>query len=122
MDIEPSGEGAARVTWRARGATEPTRAQFGAVVNCTGPSSDLHRVTDPLIAHLREAGQLQIDPLSLGLAVDDHYRVLRADGVALKSVRYVGPLLKAQRWEATAVPELRGHAKGVAQRLIPPYT
>jgi uncharacterized NAD(P)/FAD-binding protein YdhS len=114
VDIEVASPGEARVTWRARGAVEAAHGGFGAVVNCTGPSSDLRRVTDPLIAHLREAGQLKIDPLALGLAVDDQYRVLRQDGVALKNVRYVGPLLKAQWWEATAVPELRGHAARVA--------
>jgi uncharacterized NAD(P)/FAD-binding protein YdhS len=114
VDIESACPGSARVTWRARGAAQPVQCEFGAVVNCTGPSSDLRRVTDPLIAHLREAGQLQIDPFALGLAVDDEYRVLRQDGVALKNVRYVGPLLKAQWWEATAVPELRGHAARVA--------
>jgi uncharacterized NAD(P)/FAD-binding protein YdhS len=31
----------------------------------------------------------------------------------------VGPLLKARFWEATAVPELRGHARSIAQRLLP---
>jgi uncharacterized NAD(P)/FAD-binding protein YdhS len=78
----------------------------------------LRKVSDPLIAQLRDAGSLQIDDLALGLAVDEKYRVLRANGDALKNIRYVGPLLKAQRWEATAVPELRVHAKHVADQLL----
>ncbi|MEJ6024327.1 FAD/NAD(P)-binding protein [Ramlibacter sp. PS4R-6] len=118
LDVHANGDGLAHVTWRARGAAAPTESTFAAVVNCTGPSSDLRRVADALISHLRDTSQLQIDPLSLGLAVDDDYHVLRADGTPLRNVRYVGPLLKAQRWEATAVPELRVHAKNVADRLL----
>jgi uncharacterized NAD(P)/FAD-binding protein YdhS len=118
LDIHANGDEAALVTWRARGARDTTTSSFSAVVNCTGPSSDLRKVSDPLIAQLRDAGSLQIDDLALGLAVDEKYRVLRANGDALKNIRYVGPLLKAQRWEATAVPELRVHAKHVADQLL----
>jgi hypothetical protein len=31
----------------------------------------------------------------------------------------VGPLLKADYWEATAVPELRAHAARLAEALLP---
>lgn len=118
LDIRANGDGLAHVTWRARGADTPATSAFAAVVNCTGPSSDLRRVADPLIANLLERGQLQADALALGLAVDEDYHLLRADGTPLRNVRYVGPLLKAQRWESTAVPELRVHAKNVADRLL----
>ena len=50
--------------------------------------------------------------------MDADYRVLRSDGQPPKAVRYVGPLLKAQLWEATAVPELRVHARNVAERVV----
>jgi uncharacterized NAD(P)/FAD-binding protein YdhS len=115
VEAAEAGEESVLVTWRPRGASQVATARYRAVVNCTGPSSDLNRVRDPLIAHLRDRGALSVDPLSLGLAVDADYRVLRRDGRPLKAVRYVGPLLKAQLWEATAVPELRVHAKKAAQ-------
>lgn len=118
LDIDANGGGLAHVTWRARGATVPITSTFAAVVNCTGPSSDVRRVADTLISGLRESGQLQADALALGVAVDEDYRLLRADGTPLRNVRYVGPLLKAQRWEATAVPELRVHADIVAGKLL----
>jgi uncharacterized NAD(P)/FAD-binding protein YdhS len=117
VDVAPQPEGA-RVTWRPRGAPESSTGDFRVVINCTGPSSDLHRVKDPLIAQLRDAGLLAVDPLALGLSVDAQYRLLRKDGRPLQGVRYVGPLLKAQHWEATAVPELRVHAKNVAARIL----
>jgi len=109
---------AVRVAWKPRGAAEACETEFGAVVNCTGPSSDLRIVADPLIAQLRDSGALSIDRMALGLAVDEDYRLLRTDGKPMRAVRYVGPLLKAQLWEATAVPELRGHAKQVAERVL----
>jgi uncharacterized NAD(P)/FAD-binding protein YdhS len=106
------------VTWRPRGATAPTVGVFEAVINCTGPSSNLHRVRDPLITQLRDDGALTVDPHALGLHVDDAYRLVDKDGGVLPHVRYVGPLLKAQHWEATAVPELRVHARQVVDRLL----
>jgi uncharacterized NAD(P)/FAD-binding protein YdhS len=117
VDIEADGVDA-RVTWVSRGAGAPVHSTFSAVVNCTGPSSDLRRVTDPLIAQLRDSGRLKVDAFSLGLIVDGDYRVVMQTGNALARVRYVGPLLKAQHWEATAVPELRMHAKQLVDRLL----
>lgn len=118
VDAVPQPSGAVHVTWRPRGSSQAMSADYAALVNCTGPSSDLRRVRDPLIAHLRDSGALSIDALALGLEVDADYRVLRRDGTPLPSVRYVGPLLKAQHWEATAVPELRVHASRLVDRLM----
>ena len=106
------------VTWKPRGSVRLATGRYAAVINCTGPSSDLNRVRDPLISQLRDSGALSVDPLALGLAVDAEYRLVGRDGKVLKAVRYVGPLLKAQLWEATAVPELRAHAKNVVERVL----
>jgi uncharacterized NAD(P)/FAD-binding protein YdhS len=56
--------------------------------------------------------------MGLGLAVGGGYRLQKDDGSVHERVRYVGPLLKAQWWEATAVPELRMHAAALAQSLV----
>jgi uncharacterized NAD(P)/FAD-binding protein YdhS len=117
LEVKADAASDVHVRWRPRGAPDCVEGRFGAVVNCTGPSSDLRLVPDPLIAGLRAQGAVRVDALGLGLEVDSDYRVLRADGQALRCVRYVGPLLRAQFWEATAVPELRVHAASVAERL-----
>lgn len=117
VDIVAEG-GEAAVAWRARGWAAPVSERFAAVVNCTGPSSDLRRVADPLIRELLRSGCVQVDPLSLGLVADEQYRLATAGGEPLRNIRYVGPLLKAQRWEATAVPELRMHAKNVVTAML----
>ena len=67
---------------------------------------------------LRSQLAVRVDSMGLGLAVGEGYRLQKADGSLHARVRYVGPLLKAQWWEATAVPELRVHAAALAQALV----
>jgi len=50
--------------------------------------------------------------------VTEECALVGANGEPSRSLYLVGPLLKARFWEATAVPELRQHAKAVAQRLL----
>jgi uncharacterized NAD(P)/FAD-binding protein YdhS len=108
-----------QVTWRPRGAPdriEHLRVSY--VINCTGPDSDLRRCRTPLIRDLLAQGSIRPDALGLGVDVDDDYAVLDAHGQPSSVLHYVGPLLKARDWEATAVPELRAHAARLAQRLL----
>lgn len=107
-----------RLRWRARGSTAVQTLQVGTVINCTGPVSDTRRCREPLIAQLRECGQLTPDPLGLGLSVGDDYRLLDDSGKPSANLHYIGPLLRARDWEATAVPELRRHARQLAGSLL----
>lgn len=109
--------GGVRATLRPRGGGAPVVATVQAIVNCTGPSADLRRSGSPLVAGLLDAGLLQADALGLGLQADARLRVLDAAGQPQAWLRYVGPLLKARDWEATAVPELRVHALALARDL-----
>jgi uncharacterized NAD(P)/FAD-binding protein YdhS len=120
MDIDVKNANCANVRWKARGTTQSTITSYAAVVNCTGPSSDLKRVSDPLIVQLLKHGMLAVDAQDLGLRVDGSYRIIQHDGQVLAAVRYVGPLLKAQFWEATAVPELRSHAVRLVDAMLGP--
>jgi len=99
-------------TIRERGSSDLTLIHVGGVVNCTGPTSNLH--AEPLLAALQKDGNISADPLAIGLNVAEDYRVLNCVGLPWDGVYYVGPLLKAQRWEATAVPELRVHVAAAA--------
>jgi len=115
--VERRADGRLGVTWRARGAADERVLVVDRVINCTGPGGDLARAADPLQASLRGAGVLSADVLGLGLLVDAALRPIDASGVPAEGLHYVGPLLKAQRWEAIAVPELRVHARDLALRL-----
>jgi len=89
----------------------------GRVINCTGPNCDIARITVPLIVQLREEGYLQQDPAKLGFEVNDDYQVINCQGRPAENLFYIGPMLKARYWEAIAVPELRVHARRLAEIL-----
>ncbi len=111
-----------RVSWRPRGSRELVTTTVSTVINCTGPAGDLRRLGDPLITQLRDAGWLTPDAFGTGLLVDDHYRLLDLYGRPQKNLYYVGPLLRAQHWEATAVPELRHHVRRAITALLESFS
>ncbi|MDD1009921.1 FAD/NAD(P)-binding protein [Pseudomonas shahriarae] len=87
------------------------------VINCTGPSTNLARVNDKLIEQLRDSGLILPDALGLGLKLSERFVVKDINSHAVPWLNYIGPMLKADLWEATAVPELRQFAKALALRL-----
>lgn len=93
-------------------------ASFDRVVNCTGPGMRIDACSAPLLHGLLVQGLLSQDTLRLGLNVDPHGRALDAQGLPVDGLYYVGPLLRAQFWEATAVPELRQHAARAVGHLL----
>lgn len=116
-EFEEQADGSVSVRWRRRGGQPIESLNVGAVVNCTGPEGDTRVMTEPLIEQLRRDGLLCPDDLGLGLQVDENYALISRQGSASRVLHYVGPFLKAQNWEATAVPELRKHASLLAERL-----
>jgi uncharacterized NAD(P)/FAD-binding protein YdhS len=120
VGIERSSSGLLSVKWRPRGSSEieVRELQVSKVINCTGPSAALSRARAPLLASLRASGVLTSDGLGQGLQVDEEMRPVDACGIPAEGLYYVGPMLKAQRWEAIAIPELRVHARDVARRVL----
>lgn len=110
--------GLLEVHLRPRGTAAVEQLAVAHVVNCTGPTSDLAQGGGPLVARLLARGWLQADALGLGVAVDTEGAVVGRDGAASGWLHYIGPLLRARDWEATAVPELRVHARRLAERLL----
>lgn len=101
-----------------RGTAEMETLHAAAIVNCAGPNADVTRDATPLLAKLLKAGLLQGDPHGLGLMVSANHQLLDAEHMPVSGLWYVGPMLKAQYWEATAVPELRVHTQEVAQSVV----
>jgi uncharacterized NAD(P)/FAD-binding protein YdhS len=109
-----------RVMWRRRGRVESESFAVNAVINATGPDYVLTRSADMLVRSLREQGLVSEDPLSLGLRTARHGACVAADGAVSAHLYYLGPMLRADHWEATAVPELRAHAEQLARYLTDP--
>jgi uncharacterized NAD(P)/FAD-binding protein YdhS len=87
------------------------------IVNATGPDYSLERAADPLLASLRAAGSVSADPLNLGLRTAQFGACVDARGRVSGTLYYLGPMLRADYWEATAAAELRDHAELLAAHL-----
>lgn len=107
-----------KLTYRARTSGKIKTLDVDTVVNCTGPDYDIDRLSSALFKQLRDDGLIVADSLRLGLETDERYNVIGRAGNVTSGLRYVGPMLRARYWEAIAVPELRGHAKQVAQEIL----
>lgn len=112
-----TGQRGVDVVMRRRGSPSPISEHVQHVINCTGPSSDLKHCRSALVAGLLSEGRVVPDKLGLGLKVSAQGALIDARGQASSLLSYIGPLLRARDWEATAVPELRAHAQHLACRL-----
>jgi uncharacterized NAD(P)/FAD-binding protein YdhS len=109
-----------RVTWRPRGTRPRATLLVDRVINCTGPNYDPRRSRDPLMVSLLAQGLAIPDPLGLGVRTSAFGALLDAQGRCSRGLYYVGPMLRPDHWESTAVPELREHAARLAHHLSSP--
>jgi uncharacterized NAD(P)/FAD-binding protein YdhS len=109
---------AVEVSWRPRAAHRARAWLVDRVVNCTGPDPRVTHHPDPLVGSLLATGLMRADAHGLGIDVTSEGGVISAGDTPVDSLWYLGPWLRARDWEATAVPELRGHALRLAQRLV----
>lgn len=117
--VEHLGAQRARLSWCQRGSAAIGSFDAARIINCSGPSAGSRSGFDaersPLLAQLQASGRLQACPMGLGLMVEPgSLQLLDAQGQVQPGLYYLGPLLKAQHWEATAVPELRVFAERLA--------
>ncbi|CAB4706517.1 MAG: NAD(P)-binding protein [Actinobacteria bacterium] len=89
-----------------------------ALVNCTGPMTDVTRTCDPLLRALVERGTVAPDPLALGLSSTSGGLLLDRDGAVVPGLYAVGPPRKGALYESTAVPEIRVQAAELAAHLL----
>jgi uncharacterized NAD(P)/FAD-binding protein YdhS len=114
--LSPDG---ARITvhWRARGSHTQQLLSADRVVDCSGHDCRLRETRDPLLRHLLDSGVGSVDALGLGLRTARHGALVNADGEAARQLYYLGPMLRAAHWEATAVGELRQRVEALAEVL-----
>jgi uncharacterized NAD(P)/FAD-binding protein YdhS len=114
--LVPEGE-ELRVVWRRRGSRENESFAVNAVINATGPDYSIERSADPLFRSLRDQGLISSDDLNLGLRTGPSGACITGNGTPSRELFYIGPMLRADHWEATAAPELRTHAERLARHL-----
>lgn len=106
-----------QVTWRNRGTGREERLIADAVINATGPDYVLRRSRNPLLRSLWTAGLIRADALELGLVTTAEHACVGRDGSVNDRLFYLGPMLRASHWEATAAAELRNHAERLTRHL-----
>ncbi len=87
------------------------------VVNCTGPSTDVHRSTDPLVRSLLRRGLVVRDAHGLGVETAADGALVDVAGRTSSSLFTLGTWRRPAHWESVAVPELRAQAVALACRL-----
>ena len=108
--------GGLRVRIEQHGRTADIAA--GWLINATGPASDITATQDPLLRGLLDAGLATPDPLRLGFRADAGGALLDVPGRPSGTLFTLGPPLRGQLYETTAVPEIRDQAAALATRLI----
>jgi uncharacterized NAD(P)/FAD-binding protein YdhS len=106
-----------QVSWRPRGRHQTLTLTVDLVVNATGPSYDIEHSEDDLLDSLRSAELVSADALNLGIRTARFGACVDAHGRTSKDLFYLGPMLRADHWEATAASELRDHAERLADHL-----
>lgn len=110
-------EGSLAVSLKRRGRRETEERTFARLINCTGPTRDIHASASPLIRSLLDRGVSRPGPLSLGLDVSPTGSLIDARGNASERIFAMGPMRRESLWETTAVRELRIQAQDLAARL-----
>ncbi|QSR28096.1 hypothetical protein CFH99_20970 [Nocardioides aromaticivorans] len=98
--------------------TDATSYDVDAVVNCTGPLSDVRQSADPLLQSLLARGTVRPDRLALGLDTTAEGQGVDAAGNPVPDLHLVGPPRKGTLWESTAIPEIRAQAAQVATAVV----
>ena len=105
------------MTVKARGDKTAQQIDGTWLVNCSGPQLDYDRISDPLIRSLFDLGLARPDSLSLGLDLGENYRLVSKSGVASEVLFALGPPIRGNLWETTAVPDIRKQCEAVARHL-----
>lgn len=107
-------DGAVLCRWTPRGAHQDCEQAFSQVIACTGPTTDVAALRDPLLVSLREQGHIRADALRLGLDSTIEGRLIGADGTHTPRLFGLGPITRGALWEIVAVPDIRQQAPVVA--------
>ena len=112
-----SADESLQVRWKMRGTSRERTEQVDLVVNCTGATCPIGSWEDPLIRAVIARGLARPDAHGIAFELTDSGAAVGAAGLVTQNLHYVGPMLRARHWEATAVLELRGHVDRLAVAL-----
>lgn len=91
---------------------------FAAVVDCRNPSWHLPSTTNPFLRSALSSGYIEPHPVGLGLRASPTMSVM-VEGRPVRGLYALGPLLVGERWESTAIAEIRSQAGQLVAQLSP---
>jgi uncharacterized NAD(P)/FAD-binding protein YdhS len=107
------------VSFKERKSGSSTSLKASVVINCTGPETDISRLPDHFLYSCLQEGLIVQDDLRLGIrCAIETFTVISSEGKADKRIFAIGPNLKGELWESTAVNEIRRQAKQLAVVLL----
>ncbi|OAE48997.1 FAD/NAD(P)-binding protein [Agrobacterium tumefaciens] len=113
--IEPAVEGIA-LHYRRRHSQVVQSLEVDWVINCTGMER-AGIAHSRLLESMRDDGIVLLDPLGLGVEVDEGARLLQGDGESWPGLFAAGALTAGRFWEITAVPDIRVQAQKIADAI-----
>ncbi len=111
-------EGRVSVDLRLHGVDPGDPLVVDRVINCTGPTYDPRRLTQPLVKSLMDQGLLRPDSLGIGFDVDLDGALVGNEAIVSDSIYAIGPLRNGVLLETTAVPEIGKQAELLAEQLL----
>lgn len=84
----------------------------------TGPAHGALLASDALLHQLAESGEIQADPLALGILVNGHSQTINHQGLANRHLHVVGPAARGRFGELMGLPQVAEHAETLAYRLL----
>ncbi len=111
--------GGTHIMFRPRGSAggRTESMDVDAIINCTGPGHRSVVTSHPVLRSLAASGGLQPDPVSLGIYVDTHSRVIRADSTPWPNLLVAGPLARGTFGELMGLPQVNTQPRAVAAEL-----
>ena len=85
------------------------------IINCIGPESNYKRINLPLIKNLILNKSIKPDLLSIKTT---NFNVIDGFGNQNDSLFAIGPLLKGELYESTAIPEIRAQSERLSKILL----
>ncbi len=88
------------------------------IVNCSGTGGVDAMATDAIVRELLAQGAISAHAARMGLRVGPNFEAVGAGECPTPGLWIVGPPVRGSRFEATAVPEIRGMAERVAAAVL----
>lgn len=111
-----AGEGGMIRAFRPRGGAAESR-RFDAAIVSAGIEYDLRRLEEALPRNLLARGLVRPGPLALGIDATPGGRLIGRDGLVQPRLFALGPPLRGNWWESTAIPDIARQSAGIAGLL-----